>query len=252
MEPWQSMWKGVFEGTGESIREAHCVTDEAAARGHEWCAGAHGGTLGLQGLELITMFEQELKLECGVSRVVRGLAGGEGRAIARQREWLAGTEPEASGLTQGRDARPLIECKAKGKRWPFEPRAPGAPPRIDRVWLVVKGPARALLRAGRLQADIVLGRGPVEADEGGTLLRRWRRHVSPPVKDARVGEGTGRLACCEGIRGSRERGSPCVGVDERPRPRGGAGMVESLRGFGRDTRTRRGHGRLALTDPCQV
>lgn len=59
VEPLQGMRKVVFEGTGEPICEAHFVTNEAAARGHELFEGAHGGTLGLQGLELITMFEQE-------------------------------------------------------------------------------------------------------------------------------------------------------------------------------------------------
>ena len=51
VEPLQGMRKVVFEGTGEPICEAHFVTNEAAARGHELFEGAHGGTLGLQGLE---------------------------------------------------------------------------------------------------------------------------------------------------------------------------------------------------------
>jgi hypothetical protein len=51
VEPLQGMRKVVFEGTGEPICEAHFVTNEAAARGHELFEGAHGGTLGLQGLD---------------------------------------------------------------------------------------------------------------------------------------------------------------------------------------------------------
>ena len=45
----------------------------------------------------------------------------------------------------------------------------------------------------------------------------------------------------EGILGSRERGSPCVCVDARPRPRGCEGMFASIMGLGLDTRHPRGH-----------
>jgi hypothetical protein len=54
--------------------------------------------------------------------------------------------------------------------------------------------------------------------------------------------GTCALAFCDGRRGRRSRGSPCVVVSERERTRGGEGLYESLRGFGLDTRTLRGHG----------
>jgi hypothetical protein len=172
VEPLQGVRKVVFQGTRETIREAHVVTDQTAAMFHELFEGAHGGTLGLQGLELITMFEQELKLEFSVSRVVLGLAGGEGLAIAREREWIDGKEHEEIVLTQGRDDRPLIEFKANGNRLPCEPRAQGAHPFIDCVRLVVKGPALAFLRACRLQADIVFGIGPVDADAGRKLICR--------------------------------------------------------------------------------
>src|SRR5262245_14423446 len=94
LEPLQDMRKVVFESTGEPIREAHLVPAEAAARGHELFEGTHGRTLGLQGLELITMLEQELKLEFGVSGVILGFAGGQCLTIARQREWMNGKEHE--------------------------------------------------------------------------------------------------------------------------------------------------------------
>jgi hypothetical protein len=68
-----------------------------------------------------------------------------------------------------------------------EPLAQGVRPRVDGVWLGCKDAACALLRARCLQADIVFGIGPVDADEGRKLLRRETRPVSPPVGDARVG-----------------------------------------------------------------
>jgi hypothetical protein len=42
------MRKVVVQGTGETLRHAHLITDQAAAVFHELCEGAHGGTLGLK------------------------------------------------------------------------------------------------------------------------------------------------------------------------------------------------------------
>jgi hypothetical protein len=55
-----------LQGTGEAIREAHFVSDHAAAMFDELFEGAHSRTLGLKGRELIAMLEQEVTEECGV------------------------------------------------------------------------------------------------------------------------------------------------------------------------------------------
>ena len=57
----------VFQATRETMRDAHVVTDQAAAMFHEWCEGTPGGTLGLKGRELIAMLEEEFTLERGVT-----------------------------------------------------------------------------------------------------------------------------------------------------------------------------------------
>src|SRR5262245_44545439 len=90
VEPWQHRRKVVFQGTGETNRDAYLVADQAAAMFHELFKGAPGRTLGLKGAELIAMLEQEVKEEFGVSRVVLRLAGGEGLAIPREGEWVHG------------------------------------------------------------------------------------------------------------------------------------------------------------------
>jgi hypothetical protein len=185
VEPRQGRRNVVFAGPGEPMGAAPFGTNEAAARGYEWFEGAPGGTLGLHGVERITMCAQALTLACGVRRIVLGLAGGEGLALARSREGSHGQEDEEVVLTQGRDERPCMACTAKGHRVPCEPWAQGAHPRIARVWWVVKRTARACLRACRWPAAIGLGLGPVAAEEGGTCLRRSTRHVSPPVTEAR-------------------------------------------------------------------
>jgi hypothetical protein len=169
---WQGLWQGVCEGTGAPMREAPRGIDEAATSGHEVCAGTHGGALGLQGRERSAMCEQELQLACGVRGVVLGLAGDEGRAIPRQRKGMDGKAPEESVLTQGRDAGALRECEAESTRWPFEPCAHRAHPRVESFGLGIEAAALACRRPCRLQAAIVCGIGPVNADAGRQRLRR--------------------------------------------------------------------------------
>jgi hypothetical protein len=133
VEPLQHMREVVFQGTGKAIREAHVVLDQAAAMFHELFEGAHGRTLGLKGLELIAMREQEFKEEFGVRGVVLGLAGGEGLAIPRQHEGSDGKETKEIVPAQRRDNGALMEFKTDGNRLPGEPRAQGAHPRINGV-----------------------------------------------------------------------------------------------------------------------
>jgi hypothetical protein len=76
VEPLQYRRNVVFQGTGEAIRAAHFVSDQAAAMFDEVFEGAHGRTLGLKGLERIAMLAQEVKEAFGVGGVVLSLAGG--------------------------------------------------------------------------------------------------------------------------------------------------------------------------------
>ena len=181
VQPWQDMREGVLQGPGAPMGHTPCVPDHAAAMCDELGEGAHGRTLGLQRRALLAMRAQERTLERGVCGVVLGLAGGEGRALLRQGEGMDGKAPEAGILAQRRDEGALVACEAEGNRWSVAPLAPGARPRVDGVWRVCKDAAFAFLSARCLQAEIVCGIGPVEADEGRTLLRRETRHVSPPV-----------------------------------------------------------------------
>jgi hypothetical protein len=172
VEPWQGVRQVVFQGTRETIREAHVVTDPTAAMFHELFAGAHGGTLGLKGLELIAMLAQEFKLERGVRGVGLGPAECKGFARPRPRQGVDGKAHEEVILSPRRDEGPLMEFEADGHRLPFEPCTQGAHPLVDGVRLVFEDAELACLGACRLQADIVCGIGPVDADEGRTRIRR--------------------------------------------------------------------------------
>jgi hypothetical protein len=170
VQPWQDMRAGVFQGPGEARGKAHLGPAPAAAMCDAGGEGAPGRPLGL-----------------GVCGVVRGLAGGAGRAIPRPGAGMEGTEHEAVSVAPGRAEGALVAGEAEGNRWSVAALAPGGRPRVDGVWRVGKDAAGAVLRARGVPAAIVCGSGPVDADDGRKLLRRETRQGSPPVGDARGG-----------------------------------------------------------------
>jgi hypothetical protein len=172
VEPLPHMRTVVFQGTAKAMRDAHFVSDQAAAMCHEWFEGAPGRTLGLKRRELIAMLEQEFKEAFGVRGVILGLAGGEGLAIPRQHEGIDGKEHQEIIRAQRRDDGALIEFKTDGTRLPGEPRAQGAHPRIDGVGPVCEAAELACRGARHLHTNIVCGISPVEPDEGCKLLHR--------------------------------------------------------------------------------
>jgi hypothetical protein len=134
--------------------------------------GTHRGALGLQGRELIAMLEQEFELALGISGVVLGVAGCEGFTVPCERERIDGKEHEAVVLSQRLDNGTLGEFETDGDRLSLEPRAQGTHPRIDSFWRVRKDAELACLGARRLQADIVFGISPIEADERRKFICR--------------------------------------------------------------------------------
>jgi hypothetical protein len=198
----------VFQGPAEPIREAHVGANEAAAMCDAWCERAQGTRVGRLRRALRALCEPEFALELGVRGGVRGLAGGEGRAIPRQHEGSAGQEPQEVVLAPRRDEGTVVACTTAGQRLSRKPRAPGAHPRREGVWRVCQDVALACRGARRLPADLGCGLSPVEADERRPGLRRSRCQVSPPAGEARMGGRAGELTRCDGMLGSRWRGSP--------------------------------------------
>ena len=87
-KPLQDLWKVVFERTGQAVCATDCVTDEAPAVFDELGEGTPGGAVGPQGLELVTVCEEECDLEFRVGGVVFGSAGGKRFAVP----WPRGAE----------------------------------------------------------------------------------------------------------------------------------------------------------------
>ena len=100
--------------------------------------GAHRGALGVEGREFVAMLEQERKLPCGVSGIVRGVAGRAGFAVLGQGQRSDGAQDQKCVLTQGIDERAVLEFAAHRHGAAFEPLAYGTCPRIDGLWCVLQ------------------------------------------------------------------------------------------------------------------
>jgi hypothetical protein len=109
-------WTVVFEGTGQAVRTPDVVTDQAPAMCDALGEGPPGGALGLQRLELVTVWKQECDLECRSGGVVLGTAGGAGFPGPGHGERMDGQEHEAIIVASGRHHRPFLQFQADRDR----------------------------------------------------------------------------------------------------------------------------------------
>jgi len=130
-KPLQDLWKVVFEGTGQAVRAPDFVPDKTPAVFDELGEGTHGGALGLQGLELVTVFEEEFDLEFRIGGVVFGSAGGKRFTVLRHGERIDGKEHEEILCAPCRHDGPFLEFQAHRDRVSVEARAQGLDPRVD-------------------------------------------------------------------------------------------------------------------------
>jgi hypothetical protein len=138
--------------------------------GNELFEGAHRGALRREWRQLITVGEQPFELECRVSGVVFGPAGSEGFAGPRQRHWIDGKEHQQVIRAQSGDHGTVVQREADGKRLAVEPRAEHAAPCVDGLGRVLKDEGLSFCRASGLEADIMVGIGPVDANNGSTCV----------------------------------------------------------------------------------
>jgi hypothetical protein len=113
------------------MRTTDFVTDQAPAVFDEWCEGTHGGALGLQGLQLVTVCEEEFDLEFRIGGVVFGAAGGKRFAVPGHGERIDGKEHEEIIVAQCRHNGPFREFQAHRDRVSVEARAQGLAPGVD-------------------------------------------------------------------------------------------------------------------------
>jgi hypothetical protein len=182
LKPLQNLREIVFEGTGQTIGQPDFVADQTPAVFDELRQGAHGGALGGERGELVAVCEEAFDLAFGLGGVICGPARGTRFAVLGHGERLDGKEDEELICAQRGHERPLIALQAHRNRLAVEARVQTLDPRVDRfrtVFEVQKLPARG---ASGLQADIVFGIGPVEANKGGTCFGGlWLPVASPRV-----------------------------------------------------------------------
>jgi hypothetical protein len=110
-----------------------------------------------------------------------GLARGEGLAILGQRGGMDREEHQKVVLLQGIDERALGKLEAHGNGLPLEALSQCTRPRLDGIGAVGYDAGLSPSGVGGLQADLVFGIGPIDADEGGEVVAcRLRLHEAPP------------------------------------------------------------------------
>ena len=165
-KPLQDLWKVVFEGTGQAICTTAFVPDQATAVFDELGAGTPGRALGLEGLKLIPVFEEECDLKFRIAGIVFGPARDTRFAVPGHGERIDGKEPEEIIVTQRRHDGPLIEFQAHSDGLSVESCAEGLDPGINLFRAMFKTQKLTVFSASGLEADIVCRISPVEANKG--------------------------------------------------------------------------------------
>src|SRR5215813_1082307 len=178
--PVEHLRKIVLQRAREAIGDAHFVADHAATLCDELLAGAYGGALWRERLQLVVMRQQQVELECGSGGGIFGPTGREGFAGARQRQGVEGEEDQKVILAQGEDQGTFGAFEADRHGVAVEPRAPCGAPRVDGLGWGLERKARTFCGARSLEAHIVCGLRPVDTYKGSKCVRCALRHVSSP------------------------------------------------------------------------
>jgi hypothetical protein len=172
----------------ESMGSADPSPSQATPVFHQWGQGAHLGALGHEGLELLTVPQEERELECGIGRIVLRTARGKGLAISRQPQRIDVKEHKTVVFPYGLDHGPLIEFQSNGDGLALKALPQVRGPRCNHCWPVGSGCPCSFVRARDLQADIMLRIGPIEANEGRKLPCCSSGHASPPIGHESMGQ----------------------------------------------------------------
>jgi hypothetical protein len=182
LQPLQHLRARVFEGTGQTMGQPDFVADQPPTVCDQWRQGAPGGAWRAKGGELVAGCEQEFDLECGIGGVVFRPARGQRFAVRGHGERVDGQEDKEIRCAQCGHDRPFMELQAHRHRLAVEPRAQALAPRVDDFRTVCERQTLPVRRTGGLEAAIVCGIRPVEANKGGTCFGGlWFQVQSPRV-----------------------------------------------------------------------
>lgn len=170
--PWQGVREVVFQGTGETVGDAHLVADQAAAVFDAWLEGTHLGAWGVERLPCVAMLEEELERQFGVRGIVCGMAGREGFTIRGQGPRGDGEQDQERVCTQGVDERAFVQFEAHRDGASDEPLPEGTCPCVDGLGGMLESTERPGVGADDVSADVVRGIGPIDTKEGSKRFLR--------------------------------------------------------------------------------
>src|SRR5262249_7308755 len=111
-EPLEDLREVGFQRVRDAIGYSRAVMHEIASRLDQSSERTHLGAFRLQSLELVSVPNQKLERDLGVSWVVLGSTGREGSAIARERRGLDRKKHEDVVLEERRHDGPLTQLQA--------------------------------------------------------------------------------------------------------------------------------------------
>ena len=170
LKPVEHLRERVFQCTGEAVRHAHCIPDHAPTMCDELCEGAHGRALRMEWLQLIPMREQQFELQFSVAGIFFSPTRGEGFAVPRQGQRMNREEDQQVILAQGEDQRTFVQFEAESHGLTVKTRTQCGAPRVDSLGRVLKLEALSLCSASRLEASIMFGIGPVDANKSSKCV----------------------------------------------------------------------------------
>jgi hypothetical protein len=171
--------------------EAPRVRHQGAALLHQPLQGAPGNALRRQGGQPVAVSHQPCERQLRLRGIVLRVAETEGVAILRSQGGMDGTQHEAVVRLQRGYQRPLAQFQAHGEGATFEAVSPRLRPLGHVLRTMGQHADLARVATRRLQTDIRLAIGPVEADAGRLLRAGGRVHGAPPKWWSR---GQGRRA----------------------------------------------------------
>lgn len=165
-EPFQGLRIALLEGVGQAVGQAGLIGDQLATTLGQANQSTHGDALRLKRRKSLPVAHQQIQSQLGIGRIVLGSAGLERFAIFGQGQRIAWKEHEEVILLERVDNRPLGQCKSN-RDGSTKALVQRFGPFIDACNLMGNAIELALIVIGRLQADVVLGICPIDADIGG-------------------------------------------------------------------------------------
>jgi hypothetical protein len=207
-------------GTGQPRRAPDAIRHATPTVRHQRGQGPPLGTLGHERLARMPVPQPPGQLEGGRGGLGCGPARGPGCTRWRPPQGLQRQAPQSVLVAAGLDARPRVvgESPGDGPARPTLQERRG--PRLAHCWPVRHDLPCSVGRARGVQADRLVGIGPIAADTRGQRRCGSTRHGSAPLDQAQGGQGQACLRCAQAVERAEGAASPASSLSHaRPRRR---------------------------------